>query len=67
MTLVCLKCASANCTCGRLAEIAAQAAIVEAVTHIRGSGDGERDEVSIELASLLLARQRSAERIGDVP
>ena len=65
MALICLKCASADCTCGRLAGIAAVAALVEATAEsILGGAD---DPQTIELASLLRARRREAEKMGDAP
>ena len=63
MNLVCMKCASADCTCGRLAGIAAVVALVEAAASaILGGAD---DPQTIELATLLRARQRLGERTGD--
>jgi hypothetical protein len=67
MALVCLKCASADCGCGRLAGIVAEAALVEAAAVAGGSGDPEPDDIAIELASLLCARQRLGERMVDAP
>ena len=65
MALVCLKCASADCGCGRLAGIMAEAALVAAVAG--GCADPEPDDIAIELASLLSARQRLGERMFDAP
>jgi hypothetical protein len=63
MNLVCMKCASADCTCGRLAGIAVVVALVEAAAEsILGGAD---DPQTIELATLLHARQRLGERTGD--
>jgi hypothetical protein len=65
MNLVCMKCASADCTCGRLAGIAAVVALVEAAAEaILGGAD---DPQTTELASLLRARRREAEKMGDAP
>ena len=65
MVLICLKCASADCTCGRLAGIAAVVALVEAAAEsILGGAD---DPQTIELASLLHARRRDAEKMSDAP
>jgi hypothetical protein len=65
MVLICLKCASADCTCGRLAGIAAVVALVEAAAAaILGGAD---DPQTIELASLLRARRRDAEKMSDAP
>ena len=66
MTLLCLKCASVDCTCGRLAGIAAEAALVEAAAGMTVSGaEDPNPDASIELASLLLAMQRAGEKVGD--
>ena len=65
MVLICLKCASADCTCGRLAGIAAVVALVEAAAEaILGGAD---DPQTVELATLLRATRRDAEKTGDVP
>jgi hypothetical protein len=68
--LICLRCASADCACGRLAGFAAEAALAEAAADaaIVGSGDPEQDDAAIiELTSLLLARRCEAEKPGDAP
>jgi hypothetical protein len=70
MALPCLKCASADGTCGRLDRVAASAALVEAAADfIFGSaaGDPEPDDASVEMASLLLARRWLAEKMGEAP
>ena len=66
MALVCLKCASADCTCGRLAGFVAELAMVETVA-VGGTVDLEHDDLAIEVASLLCARQRLGERMVDLP
>ena len=47
--LICLRCASADCACGRLAGFAAAAALAEAAADatIVGPGDPEQDDVPI--------------------
>jgi hypothetical protein len=61
--LICLRCASADCACGRLAGFTAETA-----PTILGCGDPEPDSATImELTSLLLARRCEAERPGDAP
>jgi hypothetical protein len=65
MALICLKCASADCTCGRLAGIDAVVALVEAAGEsILGGAD---DPQTIELASLIRAMRRADDQIGDAP
>lgn len=66
MAVICLKCASAECTCGRLARLAAEATLVEAAAGMPVSGSEDPNpDASIELASLLLAMQRAGGKVGD--
>jgi hypothetical protein len=62
MALVCLRCASADCTCGRLDGIAAEAALVEAAVGVAVGGS---DDPELEVAALLLAMQRAGEKVDD--